>query len=129
VAEERSSVTELISDLVGQVTDLVRTEILLARTEMAEKANVVAGAGGLLAAGAALLLGALFLLLQWLVTLLVAAGLSVGTATLIIAVVAAIGGYLVLRAGLSKMTAASLKPERTIQSLDRDAQVAKEQVK
>lgn len=96
---------------------------------MAEKANVVAGSGGLLAVGAALLLGALFLLLQWLVALLVAAGLSVGTATLLVALAAAVGGYLVLRAGLSKLSAAALKPARTIQSLDRDVQVAKEQVK
>lgn len=129
MAEDRTSITDLISDLVGQLTHLVRTEIQLARTEMAEKAATVAGASGLLAAGGALLLGALLLLLQWFVALLVAAGLSVGTATIVVAVLAAIVGFLILRAGLSKLSPTSLKPDRTIASLDRDAQVAKEQVK
>ena len=123
------SVPELVSSALTQVTTLFRKEVQLARAEMGEKFGEAANAIPQLGAGAALLHGALLLLL-----LAAAAAVSrlldiaPGWGMAIVAVVAALGGWLLIRAGLSHLKASNLMPERTAEQLSRDAQVAKEQV-
>lgn len=122
------SVPELFSNVVSQLSTLFRKEVQLARVEMGEKFGQAAGAITPLAAGGALLLGALILLLFALVSLLVHFGVRVGWAQLIVGVASALIGYALVRSGLSQLKTSNLVPERTVEQLSRDAQVAKEQV-
>ena len=54
---------------------------------------------------------------------------SAWLAPLIVGVVVMIAGYIVLSRGRKQIKAESLAPERTMQSLQRDARLAKEHVK
>ena len=127
--ERDRSVTDLFGSAIGQISTLFRKEIQLARAEMGEKLGEAAGAATPLAAGGGLLLGALILLLFALSSLLVHFGVPVGWSQLIVGVVAAIGGYALIRGGLSHLKATNLVPQRTAEQLSRDAQVAREQVR
>lgn len=126
----RSSVPELFSNALGHLSTLFRKEVQLARAEMGEKFGQAAGAIAPLAAGGALLLGALIVLLFAAVSLLVRfGGIAVGWAQLIVAAAFALLGYLLIRAGLSKLKVSNLMPDRTAEQLSRDAQAVKEQVR
>ena len=127
--ERDRSVTDLFGSAIGQISTLFRKEIQLARAEMGEKMGDAAGAITPIAAGGALLLGALIVLLFALVSLLVALGIEQGYSELIVGIVAALGGYILIRSGLSQLKASNLVPSRTTTQLSRDAQVAKETVR
>lgn len=128
--DNNRSVGELFTDALGETTMLVRKEVQLARAEMGEKVGQVTGALPALAAGGAMLLGALLLLLHAL-ALLVATlfDLADGWGYLIVGVLAALGGYLMLKGGLSRLRLSNLVPNRTAEQLSRDAAAAKEQVR
>jgi hypothetical protein len=123
------SLPELFGTVITQISTLFRQEIQLARAEVGEKVGHAAGAITPLAAGAAMLLGTLILLLFALVSLLVHFDVPVGWSQLIVAVFAALVGYLLIRSGLNRLSTSNLVPERTAEQLSRDAQVAKEQVR
>ena len=124
------SIPDLLGDLVGQTSTLVRKEVQLARAEVGEKVTEAAAAGASLGIGGALLLGALIIALQALAAFLVQwFGLSPGLSLLLVALLAAGGGYVILRGGLAKLKASNLTPDRTVAQLSRDADVVKEQVR
>ncbi|MFT8242895.1 phage holin family protein [Roseomonas sp. BN140053] len=124
------SIPDLLGDLVDQTSTLVRKEVQLARAELGEKVSHVGAAGTSLGLGGALLLGSLILLLFAAAAFLVQfLTLSWGVSYLIVAVVAGVIGYSVLRGGVSQLKASNLSPDRTIAQLSRDAEVAKEQVR
>lgn len=128
--DNNRSVPDLLGDLVNQTSTLVRKEIQLARAEMGEKMSTAGSAAIGIGAGAVLFLGALVILLQAAVAALVEyGGLSATAASLIVAAVVMLVGYLLLRGGLNKLKASSLTPDRTVTQLSRDAQVVKEQVR
>lgn len=125
---ENESVGELISGMVGDVQGLVRGEIQLAKTELTESASSAAKGIGMLIGGAVLaLIGFVFLMLA-LVELLddamprwAAAGL-VALGLILIAVVLAL-------VGKKQLSAKSLRPDQTIDSLQEDKEWARQQVK
>jgi ABC-type uncharacterized transport system permease subunit len=124
------SLPELFGDLVGQLSTLFRKEVQLARAEIGEKVSETAAAIPGIAVGGVMLLGALIMLLHALAMLIMRlADLPAGWAYLATGVIAALAGYLLLKAGLAKLDMRNLKPERTAHQLSRDAQVAKEQVR
>jgi hypothetical protein len=126
-AEDRS-LKDLIGDLSSSITTLFRKEIQLARAETSEKVTQVAVAIGSIAGGAILALAALIVLLQALVIALAAAGVPAGWASLIVGAVVAVIAYALIHKGTNDLKAGNLAPSRTVDSLKRDAQVAKEQV-
>src|SRR3954447_6799730 len=126
--ERDRSVADLFGSAIGQISTLFRKEVQLARAELGEKLGDAAGAITPLAAGGALLLGALIVLLFALVALLERFGLATGLAELIVGLVAALGGYALIRGGLSQLKTSNLVPQRTTTQLSRDAQMAKEQI-
>jgi hypothetical protein len=126
-AEDRS-LKDLIGDLSSSITTLFRKEIQLARAETSEKVTQVAVAIGSIAGGAILALAALIVLLQALVIALAAAGVPAGWASLIVGAVVAAIAYALIHKGTNDLKAGNLAPSRTVDSLKRDAQVAKEQV-
>lgn len=125
-AEDRSMKT-LFTDLSGSLTTLFRKEIQLARAETSEKMTQVAVAAGSIAGGAILALAALIVLLQAVVIGLTEAGIPAGWSALIVGVVVAGIAYFLIHKGTNDLKAGNLAPQRTVDSLKRDAQAVKEQ--
>ena len=130
MSQTERSIPDLLGDLVGQTSTLVRKEVQLARAEVGEKFTQVGGAAASIGVGGALLLGALFVLLQAAVLFLAEVlGLSPTLSGLIVAVGAALIGYLILRGGMAKLTPSNLTPDRIAAQLSRDAETVKEQIR
>jgi hypothetical protein len=127
-ADDRS-LKDLIADLSNSITTLFRKEIQLVRAETSEKVTQVGVAIGSIAGGALLALAALIVLLQALVIGLTHAGIPAGWASLIVGGVVGVIAYVLIQKGTSDLKASHLTPTRTVDSLKRDAQVAKEQVR
>ena len=121
------SLKDLFGDLTHSVTTLFRKEIELARAETSEKVSQVAFASSSIAAGAILALAALIVLLQALVIALTELGLAPALASLIVGGVVAIIAFALLYKGMNDLKARNLAPTRTVESLQRDAQMFKEQ--
>lgn len=122
-------ITDILNDIVRNISGLLRNEMALARAEASEKVNQAIGAVVTLLIGAVLLIPALVILLQagvaWLETVDFSppvAALIVGGATLLIGLVLTLIGW-------SKLKVDNLVPRRTLKQFQRDAQVAKEQVR
>jgi hypothetical protein len=126
---DERSLKDLVTDLTESITTLFRQEIQLARAETSEKLSQVGVAIGAIAAGAILALAALIVLLQALVIGITEAGVPPGWASLIVGVVVAIIAYVLIHKGTNDLKASSLAPNRTMESLKRDAQVVKEQAR
>jgi hypothetical protein len=125
-ADDRS-LKELLSDLTSSLTNLVRKEIQLARAETSEKITQSMVAIGAIAAGGILALSALIVLLQALVIAIAEMGVPPALASLIVGLAVAVIAYVLIHKGTNDLKATSLAPDRTIDSLRRDAQVIKEQ--
>jgi hypothetical protein len=122
------SVVDIFTDVVNQLTTLLRKETLLARTELSEKIGQAGVGLGLVAGGAVFLIPALVILLQAGVAALVKAIPEPG-ASLIVGGAAFALGILIALIGMSRLNAKSLAPNRTIQQVQRDVAVAKQQVR
>jgi len=130
VNDDVRSVPQLLGDMVSEVTSLFRKEIQLARAEMGEKVSEAGGAIPGIAGGGALAFGGLILLLLAAAALVSRVlDLPEGWGLLIVGVIAAVGGYALIRGGLSKLKATNLTPTRTAEQLSRDAEAAKDQVR
>jgi hypothetical protein len=120
---------DLFSDLWRQTALLFRQEADLAKAEISEKVSQVETAVAALAVGAIVLHAGFLLLLAAAV-----AGLmkllpeehAAWLAPLIVGVVVLVAGAVLLAKGRSKMKAGNLTPSRTIQSMRRDMEFAKE---
>jgi hypothetical protein len=128
----RGSLAGLVAALWRQTTTLVHQEAELARAELREKGAQLNTALTGMGIGAALLFAGLIALL-----LAAAAGLwmilprehALWLAPLIVGLVAMLVGYLTLAGARRRLTARSLTPERTVRSLQRDAELAKEHMR
>ena len=119
---------QLLSDLTSDLSRLVRNEAELVRLEMSEKARELGRAGAEFAAGAILLLASLMILLQALV-LALSKVMDPVWASLLVGVVVAVVGVVALKAGAKTVQPSNLRPDRTVKSLKKDAELVKEQVK
>ena len=127
---ERPGIATLVADALSRSADLLQTEFRLARAELGEKAeairaSLIAGVT-LMLVGCVFLIGAIVLLLQAVVVALVERGVSPPLAILIVAGGSALGGIAVLIAGRKTIGNVDPTPERTMDSLQRDARMAKE---
>lgn len=129
IASENRSVPELFSDLVGQLSTLFRKEVQLARTEVSEKLNQALMGVGLMIGGAVLLIASLGVLLAAAVDTLEVLGIGKPWAALIVGGAVALIGFLLIRSGVGSLKVTSLKPEKTVEQLGRDAAVAREQTR
>jgi Putative Actinobacterial Holin-X, holin superfamily III len=124
------SLADIFTDVMTQLTMLLRKEGQLARTEMSEKITQVAVGLGLIVGGSVLLTPALVILLQAGVSALITskivdepwAPLIVGGGVLVI-------GLILLLVGMSRLKAEALIPSRTIQQIQSDMRVAKQQAR
>ena len=129
VVKTTRSIPELIGDVVNDFTVLVRKETELARVEMSEKIGDLGIGIGLLVGGSVLLIPALVILLQAAVAGLVAAGIASAWSALIVGGVVVLIGFILLAFGISRLKSARPVPTRTIGQLERDAEMAKSQVR
>jgi hypothetical protein len=136
-AGDSRSLADLLRQLRNEMTALLRQEVALAKTETTEKASRVARNGAYLAIGGLVAYAGVILLLvaatAGLYVGLVAAGLTNATsgwlAPLIVGAIVAVIGYALVQKALSTLRRESMVPERTVHSLQRDQQWAKEKVK
>ncbi len=123
-AEDRS-LSELLSDVTGEIATLFRKEVELARAETSEQVSRAAKAGAML--GAAAVIGFLTLIL---LAFAAAWGLSEvvpeGVAFLIVGVVFGIVAAVLASAGRKKIASVNPMPDQTVQTLKADVQVAKD---
>ena len=122
------SIPEVFSEVVEQFTTLLRKETRLARVELQEKIGEAASGLGFAVGGAVLLIPALVILFEAAVAGILALGLHRGWAALIVGGVAFLIGIALLAGGLARLRAARPIPSRTIEQLQRDVAVAKQQV-
>lgn len=122
------SVPDLIGDVLRETTELFRTEGKLIRAEISDKIAQVQVGGGSIAAGAICLLVALVVLAQALVIAL-AHVVGAGWAALIVGVVIALVGVALLAKGKKDLETVSLMPDRTLQQLQKDGRLVKEQTR
>lgn len=128
LAETRST-PALLGDLINHATELFRKEIMLARAEMNEKVNQVTSAAGMLVGALVLGLVGLIYLAAAAALGIVAAGLNPIWAVLIVGGVLALIALMMASSGKKKLNARNLAPHRTVDSLSKDARLAKERVK
>lgn len=121
------SLGSLFADLTQETTGLVRQEVDLAKAELSEKASQVGSAIASLVVGGALALAGFLILLQAAVVAL-SNVMEPWLASLIVGGVVALIGIALLLKGRSDLAARSLAPQRTIDSVQEDARVARERL-
>lgn len=127
-APERRTLIGLFSDLWRETSTLFRAEAELAKVELTEKISQIQTALVSLAIGGAIMLAAILVLLNALVNALAMVlppPHAPWAAPLIVGVVVAIIGVVVLAKGRRDLEARRLAPNRTLQSLRRDAELTR----
>lgn len=119
---EPESAVSLVGRLIDDVTALLRHEIALAKAEFTEAVGSFKVGVNELAWGAALLLAGILALLAAGI-LALSQAMAPWLAALIVGAVSVLVGWLFLHAARKKLDPAALKPDRTRESLRRDAQV------
>ena len=122
---DERSLSELLSDVTGEIATLFRQEVELARVETSEQVSRAAKAGAML--GAAAVVGFLTLILlafaaAWGLTEVV----PEGVAFLIVGVVFGLVAAVLASAGKKKIASIRPVPDQTVQTLKDDVQVAKD---
>jgi len=121
------SLVSLFNELAGEMSTLVRKEVELARVETSEKVSQAGTAIGEVAAAGAIFFAGFLVLLAAAVFLL-AETMDLWLAALIVGAIVAGSGWMLLQRGREKLRTQSLMPQRTVDSLRRDKQFAKEQI-
>jgi uncharacterized membrane protein YqjE len=132
--EERRSLIGLFSDLWRETSRLIHAEVELASVEISEKvSDLGTGLVAMLIGGAVLFAGFLVLLLA------AVAGIylllqpqtehALWAAPAIVGAAVVIAGTIAIVKGRSEFKAANLKPEKTLKSLQRDAQLVREHIR
>jgi hypothetical protein len=130
--KDERSLGQLLADLTNELTALVRNEIELAKAEVSEKLTQVGLGIAALAAGGLVLFAGFLILLDaavfGLAKLLEPYGWP-ALAALIVAVFTMLVGAIIMMIGRSSLKATNLAPRRIAESLRRDKNFVKEQVR
>jgi len=121
------SLPEIFTDLLRQFMSLIRTEARLARAEVSEKISAAAIGLGLIVGGAVLLIPGLVVLLEAGVAALEKNGMESWLAALIVGGGVLLLGLVLMMVGMSRLKMKRLMPTRTLEQIQQDAQVAREQ--
>jgi len=119
------SIGEIASGLAGDVQDLVRGELALARAEFDQKLHGLVIAAISVVGGALVAFAGLVVLLEGGAALL-AKWIPAWAALLIVGVVIVLVGALIARAAIAKLSLHSLRPDRTVANVQKDARLVKE---
>lgn len=116
--EDERTFTELMSTLLEQVGVFVRKEFELAVAEMTTNVSSAAGHAARIAAGAVLLHAGLLIALAAAVMALIRVGVEPWVATTGVAALCLVAGYGLVTLGLRRIKTATLRPARTIETLE-----------
>jgi Putative Actinobacterial Holin-X, holin superfamily III len=124
------SIPEIFTDLVAQLSTLLRKEGQLARAEVSDNIGRAAAGLGLVVGSAVLMIPAFVVLIQAGVAALTDiyavaphwSALIVGGSVLVL-------GVILLLIGVNRLKIEKMMPSKTIHQLQRDASVAKEQMR
>lgn len=106
--------------------DLIRKEIALAKAEITQNLHRAGVAVGFIVAAAVIGMVTINVLVAALVAALAETDLGPIWSAVIVGVVLAILAYILLRKGLSDLSAGALMPSRTVTNVQRDARALKE---
>ncbi|NLD67491.1 MAG: phage holin family protein [Limnobacter sp.] len=124
-----ATVAGLLRRLADDTTSLVTKEIALARAEVGRSVDSLKAAMAGMLVGAVVLICGLGVLLGAAVYALVEiADMQRWTAALLVGAVATVIGVILLSSAKSKLSAATMVPERTVQSLQKDQQMVRSKV-
>ena len=130
--KEDRSFGSLFAELTQETTTLVQQEVALAKAEMSEKISQVGSGLATLIIGGFVLFAGLLKLLDAVIfgiAELLPPDLTPWLAALIVGGIVAIIGAVMLQKGRSNLKSTNLAPQRTAESLRRDKEFAKEQVR
>ena len=126
MASERS-IPDIFTDLLRQLSTLMRSEAQLARNEMSEKMGQIGVSFGCMIAGAVLLFPALVMLLEGAAIALTSVGFGELWASLIVGGAGTVLGLVLFAIGVSRLNTARLVPHKTVEQIQRDAGMTKDQ--
>lgn len=130
--DDGRSLAGLFSDLWRETTTLVHDEAELAKADVSEKVSLaVSGARSMAVGGAIVFAGFIVLLLAAVNALALALPVEIAPwlSPLIVGGVVLLIGLAALASGRRRLQAENLKPQRTLDSLRRDRDVAKEHLR
>lgn len=127
-ADGEPSLGTLVMGLTDDLTTLVRKEVDLAKAELQENIKEGAQAGSMVAAGGMVAYAGLLLILAAIAVALGDWWNNYWLGAAVVGLVAGIIGWAILNGGLKQLRDVSLVPRKTIASLERDAQMAKEKL-
>jgi uncharacterized membrane protein YqjE len=121
----RESWRELIGELTGQLVGLARDEVALARRELEQKLKTVQSAAAVVAIGA---ITALIAILSVCAAVIIALAEYVGPwqSALIVGLILGMAAGVTILIGVSRFKRTSLKPEKTIETLEENREWLKE---
>jgi uncharacterized membrane protein YqjE len=121
----RESGGELIGELAGQLVGLARDEVALARRELEQKLKTVQSAAAVVAIGAIV---ALIATLSICAAVIIALAEYVGPwqSALIVGLTLGMAAGVTILIGVSRFKRTSLKPEKTIETLEENKEWLKE---
>lgn len=120
----RSSIGDLIRQLVDDIINLVRSELKLARAEVTSTMRQSAGSFAAIAVGGMLAMVAATCLLIALIVWL-ASKIGLVAATLAVAGVSGVGAAILIAGGVAKLQQLDLAPKRATANLKRNAEMLK----
>lgn len=126
---DERSLGELFGDLSRQLSTLIRQEISLARAEMSARVGSAGRGAAMVGLGGAVAYAGLLAIVAAAVLLFVDAGISPWLAALIVGIVVAVIGAALAMRGRQEIARTNLAPQRTIETLRDDAEMAKESLK
>jgi len=122
-------IVSLMTHVASDLAYLVQTEFRLARAEIGEKLSAASNAGVYLALGAVFALSGLIVFLLDIARWLAVAGLAYEWGLLIVAVVALVIGALAAMAGVQRLKASNLVPDRALEQVRADYATAREHMR
>ena len=125
IGVRRESWGELIGELAGQLVGLARDEVALARRELEQKLKTVQSAAAVVAIGAII---ALIATLSICAAVIIALAEYVGPwqSALIVGLILGIAAGATILFGVSRFKRTSLRPEKTIETLEENKEWLKE---
>jgi Putative Actinobacterial Holin-X, holin superfamily III len=118
---DNRSLGDLVAELQNELSRLIRQEMELVRRDLGSRIGQAGRGAGMVAAGGSLALGGLFVMLAALVLGLTALGVDSWLAALIVGAGTIGVGYLIVKAGLARVTRTSIVPAGAIESIKEDA--------
>lgn len=127
MSTEERPLSELLSEVTGELGVLFRQEVELAKVETSEQVSRAVKAGAMLgAAGVVALLATM--LLAWAAAWGLAEVIPTGFAFLVVGIVFLVAAAVLGSAGKKKMSSVSAVPDKTVATLRADVQSARDSI-